>query len=60
VEFLQDFTLWYDQNQTFRNATAEELNPIYKSVKEHFPNYESVSVMLPWILVIMETSVPSE
>ena len=60
VELLNDFTLWDDSNEKFRNVTAEELKFLYESVQEHFPDVESVSVILPWIVVTMETCVPSE
>jgi hypothetical protein len=57
---LPDFSLWDDQNKKFRNATGEELENLYKSVNDQFPDCESVSVILPWIVVVMVTSVPSE
>jgi hypothetical protein len=60
VELLNDFTLWDDSSHKFRNVSAEEIKFLYESVQEHFPDVESVSVILPWIVVTMETSIPSE
>jgi hypothetical protein len=60
MELFSDFTLWDDSNQKFRTTTAEEIKFIYESVQAEFPDVESVSVILPWIIVTMETFVPSE
>jgi len=60
IELLNDFTLWDDLNKRFRSVTSEEIKFLYESVQEQFPDVESVSVMLPWIVVTMETSVPPE
>jgi hypothetical protein len=60
VELLNDFTLWDDSNQKFRSIAGEELKLLYESIQEHFPDVDSVSVILPWIVVTMETCVPSE
>jgi hypothetical protein len=60
VELLNDFTLWDDSNQKFRGIAGEEAKLLYESIQEYFPDVESVSVILPWIVITMETCVPSE
>jgi hypothetical protein len=60
LDLLNDFSLWDEPTQRFRSITSEELQSLYQSVNEHFPDCESVSVILPWIVITMETSVPSE
>jgi hypothetical protein len=60
MELRDDFTLWDDLNKKFRSVTGEEAKFLFDSVQAKFPDVESVSVILPWIAVTMETIVPCE
>jgi hypothetical protein len=60
VEILNEFTVWDTSREKYRDIGAEELKFLHKSIQQHFPDVESVSVLHPWIVITMETCIPSE